>query len=56
MGILRNEGYYPLMYATSAEVREDVKGRRTPFPTATTVRGVDTESVLSIYFNTGEDE
>ena len=55
-GIMREEGFYPLMYANSAEVREDVKGRPTPFATATSMRGVDTESVLSIYANQDEDE
>lgn len=54
--ILKKEGFYPLMYASSAEVREDVKGRPTPFPTATSMRGVDTESVLSIYANTNNEE
>jgi hypothetical protein len=54
--ILNKEGFYPLMYASSAEVREDVKGRPTPFATATSMRGVDTESVLSIYANNDEDE
>lgn len=54
--ILQNEGFYPLMYASSAEVREDIKGRPTPFPTATSMRGVDTESVLSIYADNDENE
>ena len=47
--ILKKEDFYPLMYASSTEVREEVKGRPTPFATATSMRGVDTESVLSIY-------
>ena len=54
--ILKKEGFYPLMYARSAEVREDVKGRPTPFATATSMRGVDTESVLSIYADEDENE
>lgn len=55
-GILGNEDYYPLMYATSAEVKEDVKHRKTPIATSTSMRGVDTESVLSAYLNNNEDE
>ena len=55
-GILKNEDFYPLMYASSAEVREEVKGRQTPFATSTSMRGVDTESVLSVYFKNDEDE
>lgn len=54
--ILKDDQFYPLMYASSAEVREDVKSRSTPFATATSMRGVDTESVLSIYSNIDEDE
>ncbi len=52
----KNEGFYPLMYASSAEIREDILGRPTPFATSTSMRGVDTESVLSIQFNNEEDE
>jgi hypothetical protein len=56
-GIMRDEGFYPLMYSSSAEVREDVKGKSIPFATATSMRGVDTESVLGIYdANTDKDE
>lgn len=55
-GILKNEDYYPLMYATSAEVKEDVKLRNTPFATPTSMRGVDTESVLSTYIINDRDE
>ncbi len=47
---------YPLMYANSAEVSEDVKGRHTPFATSTSMRGVDTESVLSVYSKYDDDE
>ena len=54
--ILHNEDFYPLMYANSAEVREEIKGRQTPFATSTSMRGVDTESVLSIHSNSDEDE
>ncbi len=55
-GILKNEDFYPLMYASSSEVREDVKLRKTPFATSTSMRGVDTESVLSTYLNNDYDE
>ncbi|MBK7425569.1 MAG: hypothetical protein IPI60_00275 [Saprospiraceae bacterium] len=44
-GILKNEGYFPLMYASSAEVKQEVKERAVPFATSTSMRGVDTESV-----------
>jgi hypothetical protein len=54
--ILQNEGFYPLMYASSAEVREDIKGRPTPFATVTSMRGVDTESVISIHAESQKDE
>ena len=54
-GILKNDDFYPLMYASSAEVKEDMKFRPTPFATSTSMRGVDTESVLSVYIN-NEDE
>lgn len=55
-GILTNEDYFPLMYASSAEVKEDVKIRKTPFATSTSMRGVDTESVLSTYLIEDKDE
>ncbi|HZL09461.1 MAG TPA: helicase-related protein [Prolixibacteraceae bacterium] len=55
-GILKNEDFFPLMYASGVEVREDVKGRQTPFATSTSMRGVDTESVLSIHSNNDDDE
>ena len=54
--ILTEEGYYPLMYANSAEVREEFKFRQTPFATSTSMRGVDTESVLSINSSNNQDE
>lgn len=54
--ILKDEGYYPLMYSNSAEVREEIKFRQTPFATSTSMRGVDTESVLSINSNYNQDE
>lgn len=55
-GILKYDDFYPLMYASSAEVKEGAKLRPTPFATSTSMRGVDTESVLSIYINDDEDE
>jgi len=48
-GILQNEGYYPLLYATSAEVRQEAIERAVPFATSTSMRGVDTESVVSVF-------
>lgn len=53
-GILNNEGYFPLMYASSSEVKLEVKERAVPFATSTSMRGVDTESVISIYSDIDE--
>ncbi|MCB9292601.1 MAG: hypothetical protein H6559_05655 [Lewinellaceae bacterium] len=47
--ILQNEGYFPLMYSSGAEVRENVKDRSLPTPTS--MRGVDTESQINIMTN-----
>jgi hypothetical protein len=55
-GILNNEGYFPLMYASSSEVKREVKERAVPFATSTSMRGVGTESVISIYSDIDEDE
>ena len=56
-GILQNEGYYPLLYASSAEVRQEAKDRAVPFATSTSMRGVDTESVVSVFTDiNAEDE
>lgn len=55
-GILKNDDFFPLMYASSAEVKEDVRLRKTSFATSTSMRGVDTESILSIYIMNEEDE
>jgi hypothetical protein len=55
-GILNNEGFFPLMYATSSEVKQEVKERVVPFATSTSMRGVDTESVVSIYSNFDSNE
>lgn len=54
-GILKNDGFYPLMYSSSAEVKEDVIINNRSLPTPTSMRGVDTESVLSIYSNSNQD-
>lgn len=54
--ILKEEGYYPLMYATSAEARQDVIERAVPFATSTSMRGVDTESIVNIYSDIEDDE
>lgn len=48
-GILLNESYYPLLYASSAEVRQEAKERAVPFATSTSMRGVDTESVVRVF-------
>ena len=39
------------MYASSAEVREEIIRENRSLSTPTSMRGVDTESVLSIYSN-----
>lgn len=54
--ILANEGFFPLMYASSIEVRPEVRARQTPFATSTSMRGVDTESVLCINSNNSQYE
>lgn len=48
-GILQNEGYIPLMYSNGAEVRPDVKDRSIPTPTS--MRGVDSESLVGLITN-----
>lgn len=45
-GIQKNDGFFPLMYSTGNEVGENVKDRS--FPTPTSMRGVDSESQVSI--------
>jgi hypothetical protein len=47
--ILRDGDYVPLMYANSAEVREDIINEQLSLATPTSMRGVDTESVVKIY-------
>jgi hypothetical protein len=54
--ILEKEGYYPLMYASSAEVRPEAKERAVPFATSTSMRGVDTESVVSVFTDIKEED
>lgn len=54
-GILKNDGFYPLMYSSSSEVKEDVIINNRSLSTPTSMRGVDTESVLSIYSNRNQD-
>ena len=49
--ILKDDSYFPLMYASSAEVRDEIIRHNRSIPTPTSMRGVDTESVLSIYSN-----
>ena len=44
----------PLMYATSREVKEEIITENRSLGTPTSMRGVDTESVLSIYSNTDQ--
>ena len=46
-GAMNNEGYFPIMYSTGAEVPLEVKNAGC-FPTPMTMRGVDTESVFTI--------
>jgi len=50
-GILNNEGYFPLMYSNSAEVKDEIVLDKRSLSTPTSMRGVDTESMLSIYSN-----
>lgn len=49
--ILKNEGYVPLLYSNSAEVREEIVSEALSLATPTSMRGVDSESVISIYSN-----
>lgn len=46
--ILQDDSFFPLMYATSAEIREEI--RNTSLPTPTSMRGVDSESHITIAF------
>ncbi len=49
--ILKDETYVPLLYSNSAEVREEIVSEQRSLATPTSMRGVDTESVISIYSN-----
>lgn len=49
--ILKNEEYIPLLYSSSAEVREEIVSEQRSLATPTSMRGVDTESVITIYSN-----
>ncbi len=53
--ILQEEGYVPLMFSTSSEVREEIVRDNRSLATPTSMRGVDGESRLSIYSNTYQD-
>lgn len=55
-GILNNPGFYPLMYANGSEVKDEIIIDERSLPTPTSMRGVDTESVLSVYSNIEQDE
>jgi hypothetical protein len=54
-GILNDDGFVPLMYANGSEVRDDIKNDNRSLSTPTSMRGVDTESVISIYSNNETD-
>lgn len=49
--ILQDEGYFPLLYSNSAEVRDEIVNDNRSLATPTSMRGVDTESVINIYSN-----
>jgi hypothetical protein len=53
-GILHQENYFPLLYANSAEVREEILVEKRSLPIPTSMRGVDTESVVSVYSEIGD--
>ena len=53
-GILQNEDFVPLLYANSSEVRQEIINRSLATPTS--MRGVDTESVINIYTNKEIDD
>lgn len=50
-GILKDSGFIPLFYSTSAEVREEIVRENRSLATPTSMRGVDTESVVNVYSN-----
>ena len=47
-GIL-NHGYNPLMYASSSEVPDETIRKKRSISTPTSMRGIDTESVIKVY-------
>ena len=49
--ILKDEDYFPLLYSNSAEVRQEIVKDNRSLSTPTSIRGVDTESVINIYSN-----
>jgi len=53
--ILKNEGFVPLLYSNSAEVRAEITNEKRSLPTPTSMRGVDTESVITVYSNNETD-
>ena len=53
--ILMNEDFVPLLYSNSAEVRQDIINENRSLATPTSMRGVDTESVINIYSNNEND-
>ena len=50
-GILKDSGFIPLFYSNSAEVREEIVREDRSLATPTSMRGVDTESVINVYSN-----
>lgn len=54
-GILQREGFVPLLYSNSAEVREEIINENRSLATPTSMRGVDTESVINLYSNNETD-
>lgn len=53
--ILQNEDFVPLLYSNSAEVRQEIINENRSLATPTSMRGVDTESVINLYSNNETD-
>jgi hypothetical protein len=53
--ILKNEDWVPLLYSNSAEIREEIIRGNRSIATPTSMRGVDTESVINLYSNLEKD-
>ena len=53
--ILKNEDFVPLLYSNSAEVRQEIINENRSLATPTSMRGVDTESVINLYLNNETD-